>query len=213
MSRRRFENLDPDRQKRLFDSAATEFGDKGYDGASLNRILDKSGMSKSSLYYYFDDKADLFTTMLERAMEFLFKQVGGMDIEALTAETYWPEIESMALKLIRVVDSSSWYVKMGRAFYRLRGAGKDTATTSRVFSVARHWTEKLLVKGQQLGVVRADVPNSLLIDSTMGLGEALDRWSVEHWDDLDEQERLAITSTQIGLLRSLLEAGPKTPSA
>src|SRR5215469_14575411 len=50
VSRRRFENLDADRQQRLFDSAAEEFGARGYDAASLNRILERSGMSKSSLY-------------------------------------------------------------------------------------------------------------------------------------------------------------------
>jgi hypothetical protein len=35
MSRRRFENLEPERQHRLFDSAAEEFGAKGYDAAAL----------------------------------------------------------------------------------------------------------------------------------------------------------------------------------
>ena len=64
MSPRRLDKLDDERKKRLFESAAEEFADKGYDGASLNRILKQSGMGKSSLYYYFDDKADLFTTLI-----------------------------------------------------------------------------------------------------------------------------------------------------
>jgi hypothetical protein len=37
---------------------------------------------QSSLYYYFDDKADLFTTMIERARGFLLREVGGFDIDA-----------------------------------------------------------------------------------------------------------------------------------
>ena len=68
MSRSRFENLEPDKQQRLIDSAAEEFAAKGYDAASLNRILELAGMSKSSLYYYFDDKADLFTTLVDRSL-------------------------------------------------------------------------------------------------------------------------------------------------
>jgi AcrR family transcriptional regulator len=76
MSRPRFEKMDAERQKRLFESTAKEFAAHGFDGASLNLILEQSGMSKSSLYYYFDDKADLFTTMIERAIAVFFKEVG-----------------------------------------------------------------------------------------------------------------------------------------
>jgi AcrR family transcriptional regulator len=43
MSRNRIENLEPERQQRLFESAAEELTDHGYDAASLNRILRKSG--------------------------------------------------------------------------------------------------------------------------------------------------------------------------
>jgi len=87
MSRARFDNLEPEKQNRLFDSAAEEFADHGYEGASLNRILERSGMSKSSLYYYFDDKADLFVSLTERSMAYLLKEIGGLDAAALTGDT------------------------------------------------------------------------------------------------------------------------------
>ncbi|HEX8725928.1 MAG TPA: helix-turn-helix domain-containing protein, partial [Gemmatimonadaceae bacterium] len=66
MVRERFDNLDPDKQERLFEAAADEFSDHGFEGASLNRIIDRAGMSKGSLYYYFNDKSDLYATVVER---------------------------------------------------------------------------------------------------------------------------------------------------
>ncbi|MGH7620186.1 MAG: TetR family transcriptional regulator, partial [Gemmatimonadaceae bacterium] len=50
----RFDNLDPDKQQRLFEAAADEFADHGFESASLNRIIERAGMSKGSLYYYFN---------------------------------------------------------------------------------------------------------------------------------------------------------------
>ncbi len=204
MSRRRLENLDPQRQQRLFDSAAEEFGAKGYDAASLNRILARSGMSKSSLYYYFENKADLFTTLVERSIAFLFKEIGGFDPEKLTAETYWSEFETLYRRSIEVMNRNTWYIKLGRIFYRLRGDPKEGAPTSRTFQAARRWISVIIARGQALGVVRTDLPDSLLIDCVMGLGEALDRWVVAHWDDLGQDELNKMASQQIDLFRRLL---------
>lgn len=204
MNHRRFENLDPDRQQRLFDGAAEEFEAKGYEAASLNRILARSGMSKSSLYYYFEDKADLFTTLVERSIAYLFREIGGFDPEALTAETYWSALEALLRRAIALMNENTWYVKLGRMFYRLRGNPKESATTGRAFQAAGQWIGVLIARGQALGVVRTDLPDTLLIDSAVGLGEALDRWSVAHWDDLDEEGRLQLASDQIDLFRRML---------
>ena len=32
----------------------------GFENASLNRIIKKAGISKGAMYYYFDDKMDLY---------------------------------------------------------------------------------------------------------------------------------------------------------
>ena len=207
MSRKRFENLDPDKQQRLFDSAADEFGEKGYEAASLNRILERSGMSKSSLYYYFEDKADLFTTMMERAIALLFRDIGGFDLNKLTAETYWSGFEDLFRRVMVVMNKNAWWwVKLGRIFYRLRGDPKGSALTGRTFQMVRRWTGLSLARGQQLGVVRTDLPESLLIDSVMGLGEAMDRWMVEHWEEFGDAEGQGVMVTQsIDLFRRLLD--------
>ncbi|WP_374575277.1 TetR/AcrR family transcriptional regulator [Phenylobacterium sp.] len=204
MSRARFENLDAERQQRLFDSAAEEFGERGYDGASLNRILTRSRMSKSSLYYYFNDKADLFTTLVERSIAFLLKDIGGFDPQALTAETYWSELEALGRRAVAVMNGDAWYIKLGRMFYRVRGESKGGGPTDRVFQAGARWVAKVIARGQELGVVRTDLPLSLLADSVMGLGEAMDRWAVAHWDEMDEDARLRITFDMIDLARRLV---------
>jgi len=213
MSRQRLENLDPERQKTLFEAAAEEFAANGFDGASLNRILAKSGMSKSSLYYYFDDKADLFTTLVERSVAILFNQLGEFNPANLTAETYWSEFEARYAKVISIVNGNGWLVRFGGMFYALRSDPKQSAPTSRIFHTARHWVEAIIARGQELGVVRSDLPNTLLVDSAMALLESLDRWVVTHWREMTEAERVALPRTHIDLFRDLLGArgGSKAP--
>lgn len=206
---RRLENLDPERQKALFGAAAEEFAAFGFDGASLNRILEKSGMSKSSLYYYFDDKADLFTTLIERSMAVLFHQLGPFDPAELTAGNFWSEFEARYARAMSLVDGNGWLVRFGGMFYALRGDPKKGAATGRVFDVVRRWATLILERGQALGVVRTDLPQTLLIDSTMGLLESLDRWVVLHWTEIGPAERATMPAAHIALFRDLL--GPRPP--
>ena len=204
MSRRRFDNLDPERQRRLFEVAAEEFGEGGYDVASLNRIIGRSGMGKSSFYYYFDDKADLFNTLLERAFADLFEQIGGIDLASLTAGTFWIRMEDFCRQAAEVMGRDPAFVRLGRMFYRLRSDPKEASSTGRIFEAGRLWISAAILRGQGLGVVRKDLPDTLLVDCTMGLLEALDHWSVTHWEEMDETTRLRMVSTQLGLLRRLL---------
>lgn len=206
---RRLDKLDAERQKRLFESAAEEFAAHGFDGASLNRILEKSGMSKSSLYYYFDDKADLFTTMIERSLAVLFKEIGGFDPAALDAENFWDAFEELYRSAIAVVDRNAWLVQFGGMFYRLRSDPRQGSATGRLFRAVREWVTLIIARGQALGVVRTDLPQSLLIDSTMSLLESLDRWVVAHWSQLESAEKDAMPQQHIALFRSLVSAPSK----
>ena len=204
MSRPRFEKMDAERQKRLFDSTAKEFASHGFDGASLNLILEQSGMSKSSLYYYFDDKADLFTTMIERAIAVFFKEVGGFNPEALTAENFWSAHEDLYRRSIEVACKNLWLMQFGGMFYRLRGDSKNGSATGRVFNAARQWVSRILTRGQTVGAVRTDMPQTLLVDMTMALVESLDRWVVGNWAQLAKNEIDELPSKHIELMRQLL---------
>jgi len=207
MNARRLENLDADRRERLFQSAAEEFAEHGYDAASLNRIIEKAGIGKSSLYYYFEDKADLFTTVVERALAMLIKEIGGFDPARLTSENYWDELEGLCRRATELSLRNPWYVRLGRFFYQLRGNRREGRATDRMFRAAGDWFQIIIERGQELGVVRTDLPTTLLVDGTLGLGEALDRWFMTHWDDFDEAERMRLASQQLELFRRLLAPG------
>ena len=65
----RFERLDEDRRRRLLASAAQEFAAEGYEGASLGWIAEEAGFSKPAIYYYFEDKADLYATVVREVWQ------------------------------------------------------------------------------------------------------------------------------------------------
>jgi AcrR family transcriptional regulator len=207
MVRDRFDNLDPDKQQRLYEAAADEFSDHGFEGASLNRIIDRAGMSKGSLYYYFNDKSDLFATVVERATAMLVKLVGGFTLEELTAESFWPAIEGSVRRTMDYMQRNEWFVRLGRSFYRMRGSGGRKAT-KRVFDWIGSWTERVLARGQALGVIRTDVPIAYLVEMALAVGETGDRWLFTRWNEMTRAEREQMLAVEMDAFHRLLEPRP-----
>lgn len=54
-----------DAEVRLMDSALVLFSEKGYDGTSIREIIEMAGVTRPVLYYYFENKEDLFRRLIE----------------------------------------------------------------------------------------------------------------------------------------------------
>ena len=61
------DNLEVNAKERLLETATELFAEKGYAGASVREIVEKAGVSKPVLYYYFKSKEGLFYAILEWA--------------------------------------------------------------------------------------------------------------------------------------------------
>lgn len=57
-----FKKLKPAKQNIILLSAIEEFFNYGFKDASTNRIVEKADISKGSLYYYFGNKSDLYSS-------------------------------------------------------------------------------------------------------------------------------------------------------
>ena len=58
------ELLSPEKQAQILRGAAAVFAEDGYEGASMSRIAARAGVSKGTLYNYFDGKAEMFAAWM-----------------------------------------------------------------------------------------------------------------------------------------------------
>lgn len=69
MVKQGFINLSKDEQERVLEAALDEFSQKDFESASINKIIQKAGISKGSMYHYFQNKEDLYMHILDNIME------------------------------------------------------------------------------------------------------------------------------------------------
>lgn len=199
-----FLKLPADKRARLFAASGAEFAANGFERASLNRIIGELGMSKSSFYHYFQNKTDLFQQTLTHALAPLMEALLAVDPQALTQETFWPEIAQLAQDMTRMAIEMPDHVTVARMFYRSFDNPGERALTLSVFANMQGWIEALILRGQGLGLIRTDLPRSYLFDMALALGMATDRWMLAHWDALDDQERLSLSDRFMGLFLKVL---------
>lgn len=64
-----FNNLNEEKQKRVFEAALDEFSQKSYSEATLSNIIKLAGIPRGSFYQYFDDKLDLYKYVINKLGE------------------------------------------------------------------------------------------------------------------------------------------------
>lgn len=64
---------DRETKEKLLKSAKSEFLEKGYMKASLRKICANAGVTTGALYFFFDNKEDLFATIVEPPLQELTK--------------------------------------------------------------------------------------------------------------------------------------------
>src|ERR1700712_1636898 len=63
---RRVAGQDPTKRNQILDGAKRCFLDVGFDAASMNDLTAAAGVSKGTLYVYFEDKAAILMALIER---------------------------------------------------------------------------------------------------------------------------------------------------
>jgi AcrR family transcriptional regulator len=205
LPRPRFQKLPPARRTALLEAAAREFGAHGYEDASMNLILEQAGVSKGAAYYYFDDKEDLFLTVVQHYLDQL--GIGNFEelSENVTAERFWPELAELYRKPFLRSRDLPWAFGVWRAsgeVWRARPNGALAAFANQYIGVLG----RLLKRGQLLGVVRTDLPDELLMAWVRAVDDANDRYILDHWAELDYDALAAAADRVVDGLRRLIGA-------
>jgi AcrR family transcriptional regulator len=175
MPRPRFERLGEARQDAILQAAAKEFARFGYEGASINRVLEAAGLSKGAFYYYFDDKADLACATFMWAYRDILAMYDRIAIPEDGAG-FWTAIHRFAREGLAQMERTPYVnelaSRLGHAFVN------DQELAGRLQQVAAKPIAALtaiLNRGQQLGAVRSDIPAPTLIAVFQAVKEALFR--------------------------------------
>jgi AcrR family transcriptional regulator len=92
--------------ERILDAATRVLAERGYDGASTNRIAAAAGLSNGSLYQYFPNKDAIVVAVLDRFADHLADRLG-TEIEAALARPWQAAGRSLLDAQIRLLEENA----------------------------------------------------------------------------------------------------------
>ncbi len=198
--RQRLQALTPERRARLLDPAEEEFARRGYEGASLNRILAAAGMSKGQAYYYIADKSDLYAAVIDRALDRVVAKTD-FDLETPTdPDDFWRRIGAFLDRVTELFVEDDRLAQLARGIYE--GPSAQAALAAPLARI-RTQLHRLVALGREVGAVRDDVPESLLVDAALAATRAIDRWFADHWHELSGADALHLSGRSVELIRGM----------
>lgn len=160
-----FDNISQEKRERIINAATTEFALKGFDNANINNIAKRADVSVGSLYKYFENKQDLFLTIIHYNIS---------TIEDLL-ETLAVSDEDILLKVEQIIRTIQSYSKQNPLIIKLYNvmtcennprfasqfAYEMESMSARIYRVA-------IDEGKKTGDVRGDIDSAFaayLLDS------------------------------------------------
>ncbi|MBQ6909210.1 MAG: TetR/AcrR family transcriptional regulator [Synergistaceae bacterium] len=156
---------------KLIEAAIDEFNEFGIENASYNRIIERSGMSKGSVYYHFDNKDALLAIVMEEIGERVLKAVPERDLPQ-NKDEFWQALWDYRQ---REFDFFATHIRLGRILIMSLDVPdfdiKDINNLCAPLTKLLHRQINLIKRGQELGAVR----NDLCVDLIFNLMRAVDK--------------------------------------
>jgi AcrR family transcriptional regulator len=196
--------MDAERRRLLVRIAADEFASAGYDDASLNRIIARSGMSKSSFYYVLPSKNELFDFVLRELTADVGGKIAVPDPDEFAGDEFWPRLTEFFAELVRASEREHAFLTLGRLFYR-QAAQDAQGVVSGTLAAVRTWVENVLRVGRSCGAVRDDLPESLQCSLVFRILQVFDEWTIHHYDEFTPGQLGRLADAQFGTIRRLIQ--------
>jgi AcrR family transcriptional regulator len=176
----RFQNIDAATRSAILDAARAEFAERGFEGSSYNRIIANSGLSKSSFYYYFHGKEDLYVTVVNDAIS-QFAEAIGDPRKVTTVEEFWEEGARLIRRFYEFGMKNLILIGVLMSVLELKSGRLAKDLTAQITLKDIRWYEAIIRLGQALGAVRTDRELDLIVDLELAVLVAWTKWSAKRW--------------------------------
>lgn len=208
----RFLRLPAAEQQRLLDVATDVFADHGYEATNLVTIAERLDMSKSTLYYYFDNKLDLFATAVQAWMREMLEMFGEVPTGIESSDAYWSEMESLFEQAMNSTLANEKGVRLGAQLAQLGLHSPEMQAIVAMAEEGAAWFESALTVGQRVGAVRTDLPRWFIVQLWFALETHYDLWMLEQVTEDPAVNLGALGALALDLFKRLvLPAGTPLP--
>lgn len=171
MPRPRLAKLDPLVRERILGAARAEFSARGYEEASLNAIIEQAGISKGVLYYYFNDKTDLYLATVQHARQQMPTVFEELQAHGSSGDV-WQDLWYVSRERVRRLLQTPGLLRLLQDFYhQVQRPGPNPFRAH--FEEEREVARRFIEAGVAAGAIRNRLPADFLLDVSFPINDVL----------------------------------------
>jgi AcrR family transcriptional regulator len=163
-----FKKLEIDKQERILDTAVEEFATHGFRQASVNRMVQKLGIAKGSIFQYFGTKEGLFHVVFDHAVGLVRRSL--RQVKQHTAETGF--FERIRQSLIAGTQFIDQHPRIYRIYLKMVFQ-EDFPLRAEFLQQVHLFSAEYLRPQVEAGIASGDLRPDLDIDATVFFLDAL----------------------------------------
>ncbi len=141
-----FSIISDEKRNRIYDAAAQEFAREGFEKANIKSISDRAGISKGSLYDYFENKEDLYLAVCTHGIA---KSRENIDSIIDDRKDFFTQIHDIFSRGIDFIIAHPHYAQL---YVNIAGSGMEHFADRLSLAVEKHtadYYKDALRKGDQ----------------------------------------------------------------
>jgi TetR/AcrR family transcriptional regulator, acrAB operon repressor len=167
---------DPLARRQILAAALVVFSQRGYAGTTLDDITAEANLSKGAIYWYFDNKADLFASLLgERAS--VFSEL--LDDAARRAQGPLAALRAMWLRWMEALESDPGYQAYARLAHLRVEVADEPAKSMEARRTEERRAQALVTEWLLAAMAAGELPAQLDVEAAaltfVGAGSGLVR--------------------------------------
>jgi len=210
MPNARFTRLETAKKEAILEAAMEEFATYDYELASINRIIEKADLTKGSLYYYFDNKEDIYITAINedinRWWEFL-----GNPLRIFANKDFWQAVTTFIELRLEYVYKFPHSLGLMRGMLTIIDKEQGSAILNKIVNKNAKRFNTFLKIGYQKREIRTDLPFDLLSSLFFAVFFAMLKWKINKTPDLKIVEAKEFSEKMINVFKRVFK--PEDPQS
>ena len=206
MPTKTFYRLRDEKQDVILRAAIHEFVINGFTRAKTSEIAQNAGISKGSVFQYFENKKELFVYCAKWGLEVFMKKLDEqMNIGDMDIFEYFQDNKAKT-ELVREEGELASFMQVV-----MNEPGLLDESMKSMYDLGNIYTKKLIQNGKQKGTVRSDIDDELLLCYFSAVTERFSlRWFKLYIGDISEElstEAEQIMKNELYIMLNLLKKG------
>jgi len=187
MPHSRFYKLDADKKNHIIRTALSEFSNKDFERASINQISKKAGLSAGNLYYYFENKEDLYITVVDYVFKEMSNEINGFP-DMLSEGPFWENIKQFVIERLHLSLRDKEVGYFINKLFEFDASQEMNAIELKFKEKVRTEFRKIFNIAVEQGLIRDDLPLDFIFTMYLNMVFTINQWIAGNWDQFEGGE-------------------------